>query len=94
MLPQNRGVSKFDLKLFVAIDAVKFREIVARLSDYNGPIFATASTSQVKFYGRTAEGEIIGATLLTAEIQNLKLGNLSAKYILKLRDLCDTILNA
>ncbi|TYK03001.1 uncharacterized protein E5676_scaffold46G00960 [Cucumis melo var. makuwa] len=51
----------------------KFRSL-ASLDDASPKqgIFATASTSQVKFYGRTADGEIIGATLLTAEVTSLE----------------------
>ncbi|XP_023515127.1 uncharacterized protein LOC111779246 [Cucurbita pepo subsp. pepo] len=67
MPPQDMTVSKFDLNLFVAVDAAKLREIATRLSDQNGTIFATASTSQVIFYEKTRTGEITGVTVLTAQ---------------------------
>ncbi|KAG6593676.1 hypothetical protein SDJN03_13152, partial [Cucurbita argyrosperma subsp. sororia] len=44
MPPQDMTVSKFDLNLFVAVDAAKLREIATRLSDQNGPREITGVT--------------------------------------------------
>ncbi|XP_023514484.1 uncharacterized protein LOC111778743 [Cucurbita pepo subsp. pepo] len=49
---ENEEVGQFDLKLFVAIEAEKFRKIVTTLAEDGDPLLGTASTSSVRFCAR------------------------------------------